>query len=285
MKWPHDYYLEDRETTFLIPISLARLLEHKREEAQTLRFFIFGLLSCIAFWTLLYKLSHYFSKAFVTYNTLKPEKQAEWNSRVVSNINAILMCLELLYFIPCHKGIQEVILNPSIPNPPILVSILMCRFGGYMIYDLILMLIYRKSFGDSASLFHHTLSTLATFYFQYQGQGIWYFFSLSLMEATTPFVNQHWYFTISDLKGSIWYTINGIVMFFGFFIFRVVLTTVIMAQYWWLTWPVRHQFSTFHVYAIPIWILLIASLNYFWFYKITKGMIKALSKGAGTKAD
>jgi len=279
VEWDHEYYLEDRETTSLIPISLAVFLNHTRQEALTASFFIKGLLLCTFCWACLYKLSHYFSNFFfATYAQLTPAKQAEWNSRIVSNINAVLMISEMVYFLPNHPGIWETIVNPSVPYPPLLVTILMCRFGGYMLYDFILMVIYRKDFGDPAALYHHSISLLATFYFQYQGQGIWYFYSLSNMEATTPFVNQHWYFTISNMKGSVWYVVNGIVMFLGFFVFRVVLTTGIALQFAYLSWPVRHEFyHQYHVYAIPIWLVLIASLNYFWFYKITKGMIKALT--------
>ncbi|NHV87626.1 hypothetical protein HA385_23880, partial [Escherichia coli] len=76
------------------------------------------------------------------------------------------------------------------------------------------------------------------------------------------------------MKGSIWFAINGITMFVGFFLFRVCLTTIIMAQFWWMTWPVRDvdNFPRPHLYIIPIWIILIGGLNYFWFYKITRGM-------------
>lgn len=120
---------------------------------------------------------------------------------------------------------------------------------------------------------------------QYNGAGIWYFFALSLMEATTPFVNQHWYFTICNMKDSVWFAINGISMFIGFFIFRVVLTTAIMAQYWLMTWPVRDRdnFPRPHLYIIPVWVVLIGGLNYFWFYKITRGMLRMLNAKTAKK--
>jgi len=270
---------EDELTTSLLPFSLVHLLGRTREEAHNMPYFFAGVLACALSFTILYKLSHYISLAlWSTYKTLQSDKQAEWNSRIVSNANAILMCFDMAFFLPIHSGVREVAFNPSVTTPPLLVTVLMMRFTGYMFYDFCLMIIYRKSFGDVPSLFHHALAGSAACWFQYQGAGIWYFFSLSLMEATTPFVNQHWYFTVSNMKGSIWFAINGITMFLGFFVFRVVLTTAAMYQFCTTTWPVRDtdDFPRPHLYIIPLWMVLIGGLNYFWFYKITRGMLRMI---------
>jgi len=279
--------VEDEWTTPLLPFSLVHVLGRNREEAHNMDYFFKGMFLMVVAWALLYKFSHFLSKAlWKTYSTLPADKQAEWNSRLVSNVNAILMCFDMAYFLPIHSGVRETVFNPSVTTPPLLITVLMMRFSSYMFYDFFLMVIYKSSFGDLPSLFHHALAWSACVWFQYNGAGVWYFFSLSLMEATTPFVNQHWFFTVANMKGSMWFAVNGITMFVGFFVFRVCLTTTIMIQFWWLTWPVRDvdNFPRPHLYIIPVWFLLIGGLNYFWFYKITRGMLRMLST-KGTKKE
>lgn len=276
------------KTNLLLPISLVNLLGVSEAEAYTFWFVFKGALVFALMYALFYKLSHYFSSAFFsTYRNLPDHDQAEWNSRIVSNVNAVLMCIDMLYTLPMHTGAQAIIFDPSIWLIPIVVTILMCRFAGYITYDLALILIYRKKWkGVPSILFHHVLAFAAWGVFMYYGQGMWYFYSLSLMEGTTPFVNQHWFFTTCNMKDSKYYMYNGVLMFVGFFVMRVLLTTAIFIQFWLVSYPTRELYPPFLIWAVPMWIFAIAALNYFWFYKITRGMLRAwktTQKGAAAK--
>jgi hypothetical protein len=140
--WEHILRGELDEPTFLMPFGLRDVLGVTREQANETWFYVLGTFLFTLMWATLYKLSHFFSAAFFkTYRSLPVEKQAEWNSRIVSNINAILMTFEMFYFIPQHTDIQQTIIDPTMEHPPILVSFLMCRFTAYMIYDFLLMLV------------------------------------------------------------------------------------------------------------------------------------------------
>jgi len=137
-----DTVWDDANTTPFIPFSLVHLLGRTREEAHTMPYYFAGVLIVALSWTVLYKLCHYFSLVFFsTYNTLPHDKQAEWNSRIISNINAILMCFDMVYFLPTHSGVRESVYNPSVTTPPLLVTVLMMRFVGYMVYDFCLMVV------------------------------------------------------------------------------------------------------------------------------------------------
>lgn len=137
---------DDANTTPFAPVSLVHILGRTREEAHTMPYFFAGVIIMALTWTLLYKLSHFLSLAlFSTYATLPNDKQAEWNSRIVSNVNAVLMCFDMVYFLPTHSGVRESVYNPSVSTPPLLVTILMMRFTSYMVYDFCLMMVHTRS--------------------------------------------------------------------------------------------------------------------------------------------
>jgi len=138
-----DTVWDDANTTPFIPFSLVHILGRTRGEAHTMSYYFAGVFIVALSWTVLYKLCHYFSLFFSTYNTLPHDKQAEWNSRIISNINAILMCFDMVYFLPTHSGVRESVYNPSVTTPPLLVTVLMMRFVGYMVYDFCLMVVCR----------------------------------------------------------------------------------------------------------------------------------------------
>eukprot|EP01087_Luapelamoeba_hula_P023401 TRINITY_DN8584_c0_g1_i1.p1 TRINITY_DN8584_c0_g1~~TRINITY_DN8584_c0_g1_i1.p1 ORF type:complete len:298 (+),score=37.49 TRINITY_DN8584_c0_g1_i1:14-907(+) len=272
------------EPYFLMPLSLRQMLGVTREEANQTWFYAYGTILSFFMWSFMYQLSHYFSSAlFSTYHTLTREKKAEWNSRIVSNINASLMTFEMLCIAPLHTDIRITITTPTLETPPLLVSFLMCRFTGYMLYDLVLMICYRNSFGDAPSIFHHSLAIVAAVFYRWLSKGIWYFYCLSLMEGTTPFVNQHWFFTISGMKASPQYKINGVIMFLGFFLLRVCLPTALFIQFFVQAWPQRAELPELLIAVTPFWILLIGGLNAFWFVKITRGMLRSLHGQAPAK--
>lgn len=136
---------EDTHPASFFPWTLVDMLGRNRHEAHNMPYYLSGVVVCALLWALLYKICHYLSPLlWKTYSTLSNDKQAEWDSRIVSNVNAILMCFDMAFFLPWHSGVRESAMNPSVTTPPLLVTVLMMRFVGYMLYDFCLMMVTHR---------------------------------------------------------------------------------------------------------------------------------------------
>ncbi|XP_010555665.1 PREDICTED: transmembrane protein 56 [Tarenaya hassleriana] len=131
--------------------------------------------------------------------------------------------------------------------------------------------------GGVEYVFHHCISMFAIILAVTSGQSQFYIFMVLLSEATTPFVNLRWYLDTSGQKSSKLYTCNGIALFLGWLVARVLLFIYFFV----------HMFLHFdqvkQVFPLGFYSLLtippaLGVMNLLWFWKITKGLIKTLSK-------
>ncbi|KAL6952640.1 hypothetical protein U1Q18_043967, partial [Sarracenia purpurea var. burkii] len=124
---------------------------------------------------------------------------------------------------------------------------------------------------------HHALSLYSIILSLVSGQGQYYILMVLFTESTTPFVNLRWYLDIAGQKNSKLYVFNGVALFFGWLVARVFLFIFFF----------YHMFSHFDqvkkVFSLGFYSLLtvppvLALMNFFWFWKIAKGLVKTLSK-------
>jgi len=112
--------------------------------------------------------------------------------------------------------------------------------------------------------------------------GFIYLVTIMVNELTTPFINQRWFFEQAKAKDTIWYTANGIMMWVSWAVIR-------MGYVVWVLWVnITHWSDLVNVPVFPkfaIWFQtgIFIFLNTYWFYKITQGIIKALT--GGNKSD
>ena len=106
--------------------------------------------------------------------------------------------------------------------------------------------------------------------------GFIYLVTIMLNELTTPFINQRWFFEKADAKGTMWYTLNGIMMWVSWAFIRMGYVVFVL----WLNishWSGLANVPMFPKFAIWFQTAIFIFLNTFWFYKITQGIIKALT--------
>jgi len=205
----------------------------------------------------------------------------EWDSRVVSNLNAVFVTLGSLYAIYFHPNDWAV--NPYGP-PNTYSSLFISAILGYFVYDLVLVLVYRDLLSFS-TIAHHVIGLVTYGAGKFSGS-CHYILSLWLLtEATTPFVNQRWFLEVLQKKSSPLYIINGLAMALGFLFIRTLIVpyytgTALLYQYELASQYVRKAvLNTAIVGEIGICLL-----NNYWTYLIWKGLIKAVkSKGQTAK--
>ena len=157
-------------------------------------------------------------------------------------------------------------------------------FIAYLASDLLLSVIYNTAWpGWQANMIHHVTGIWA--WYMMTRHGFCHSIALCAMltEATTPFVNQRWFFDKSGMKEGNLFVANGLLMTLLWFALRVCL-------FGWLGYrifgpmrksllalPSLHLFCGLFSYTVGY------ALQLFWFSKIFKGALKVLS-GPKSKA-
>jgi len=128
-------------------------------------------------------------------------------------------------------------------------------------------------------VFHHILVPIIGFpammYFR-GGYGDCLLGTSFLIEASTPFVSLRVILVHLNMKKSMVYVINGLMMLISFFLCRVMIFPVL---YWWYSTVLDISLLS-TIQSIPLWVNL-ATLGLWlpqliWFYKMLKGSLKVI---------
>ncbi|KAL6042548.1 hypothetical protein STEG23_023871 [Scotinomys teguina] len=239
---------------------------------------VIGTICCsfVVFQVLFHFISYWFSaKVSPGYSSLSIEKKIEWNSRVVSTCHSLLVGIFGLYLFLCDE--------PTIADPlwgdSTLVKVNIATASGYLISDLLIILLNWKVIGDKFFVIHHCAALIA-YYVVLKGGVLLYIANFRLLaELSSPFVNQRWFFeALKYPKFSKANVINGILMTVVFFIVRIIS---IPPLYFFMysvfgTEPYIRLGSVVQF----VWIstcFVLDVMNVMWMIKITKGCIKVIS--------
>lgn len=148
---------------------------------------------------------------------------------------------------------------------------------GYFLADYIVLVHTRELGGTYPILFHHTMAVTAYLVGLHYNKLGWYSAFRLLSEFSTPFVNFRWQLYALGLKNTKRYKVNGILMTASFFLCRIVS----FPFYWYF---VAQNINKEPFQEVPhllriFWLVvpgLLDCLNCFWFFKMMKGLIKAL---------
>lgn len=215
---------------------------------------------------------------FKGYTNLNKAQKVEWNNRGFSTFHALVVAVASLYFLLASDlfkdGSQEdLIINRTSTESDTILGISI----GYFLSDLVMILWTYPALGGVEYVFHHGLSMFSIIQSLLSGQGHIYIFMVLFTESTTPFVNLRWYLDAAGKKKSKLYTLNGVALFLGWLVARIVLFGYFF----------YHMFIHFdqvkEVYPLGFYSLLtvppvLAMMNLFWFYKIAKGLVKTISR-------
>ncbi|KAF7816270.1 transmembrane protein 56-B [Senna tora] len=136
--------------------------------------------------------------------------------------------------------------------------------------------------GGLEYVIHHGLSMFSIILSLLSGQGQLYILMVLFSESTTPFVNLRWHLDIAGLKNSILYVGNGIALFLGWLIARIFLF-IFFFIHMWIHFDEVKEIFPLGFYSLLVVPPVLAIMNIFWFWKITKGLVKTLSKAKHSK--
>ncbi|XP_027085787.1 transmembrane protein 56 [Coffea eugenioides] len=215
---------------------------------------------------------------FRSYNSLTKIQRIEWNNRGVSTLHAVFISFMSLYFVFW----SDLFLDEHHPGLITLRSSPLSTFTlgvsvGYFLADLGMICWLYPSLGGLEYIVHHSLSGVAVAYSVFTGEGQLYTFMVLISEMTTPEINMRWHLDISGLKRSNAYLINGVFIFFGWLMARILLF-VYMFHHVYIHYSQviqMHSVGYFLVFVVPC---ALSIMNLMWFGKIIKGLVKMLAK-------
>eukprot|EP00741_Cyanophora_paradoxa_P018457 tig00021070_g17820.t1 len=205
-------------------------------------------------------------KAFAA--LLTEEDKVEWRSRVISNVHAAVTSAVCVYSLTQEDWGDAFLAHPPVATIAMLVS---C---GYLIYDALLVVLHHKQLGGGGSTLAHHISGIFSVAISHSyGAGSVCIIAYFGTELTTPCVNNRWFFEKSGMKSSNAYKFNGLAMWFGFLLIRVSIAPCLGFY----LYTHRDQMMAVPVLLSAFTLLLffvINSLNLYWFFLITRGMLR-----------
>lgn len=237
---------------------------------------ILGILACKT----VYNVMKVVSPLCPPYTRLSKTEKVEWDNRGFSTAHAIAVSVAASYFLFFSDLFEDdapsgpVLFRSSISSQMILGMSL-----GYFISDLAMILWFYPKLGGREYVLHHLLSMLSLSLLFYTGEGSFYVYVVLLSEITTPFVNLRWYLSIAGMKKTKAYMINGVLLFFGWMMARVLLFVYFFIHLYGHFDEVK-QFSKASYYCLLLVPPCLTIMNLVWFFKVAKGMLKTISKRA-----
>lgn len=204
---------------------------------------------------------------------LKPHVEAEWRSRVVGFIHAVVLAIGSLLsfsewpYYPDNDG--WAVTNPDVYYYPELFASI---FVGYLQYDMIWLLKHRKENFDAATFVHHILYIAISHYVLWGRFFIIPFAWLSFGELSTLFLHLRWFLVVLDRKQSKLYSLFSKLFAVTFLFTRVFCFGLGLLNMWlhrgvWLQLP-------YGLHAVTVGIHLGYALNLFWGMKVASALRK-----------
>ncbi|PIA59756.1 hypothetical protein AQUCO_00400569v1 [Aquilegia coerulea] len=191
----------------------------KNDQELWLMCVMVGILMC----NIVYRVTGLISlTCFDCYAKLTKLQKMEWNNRGFSTFHAFVAAGGALYLLIWSdlfvEGSESMSSRKSVLSDSILgISI------GYFLSDLGMILWYYPILGGLEYVLHHGLSLFSIILSLISGQGQIYILMVLFTESTTPFVNLRWYLDVAKQKNSKLYICNGIAMFLGWLVARILL--------------------------------------------------------------
>ncbi|XP_036762378.1 TLC domain-containing protein 4 isoform X2 [Manis pentadactyla] len=232
--------------------------------------------SFFTFQLLFYSVSYWFSaKVSTGFSSLSIEKKIEWNSRVVSTCHSLVVGVLGLYIFFFDEASKA----DPLWGDPSLVKVNIAISSGYIISDLLLLILYWKVIGDKYFIIHHCTALYAYFFLLKDGV-LGYIGNFRLLsELSSPFVNQRWFFeALKYPKFSKANVINGILMTVVFFIVRIASIPPFYSYLYSVLGTEAYIRLGFLIQCS--WIstcFVLDVMNVMWMIKITKGCIKVIT--------
>ncbi|CAA0842411.1 Phospholipase SGR2 [Striga hermonthica] len=211
------------------------------------------------------------SLLFKGYNKLNDKAKLEWNNRGFSTFHAIVVAAGSLYLLLVSDLFAEaqdgLIVHRSSPLSDTVLGVSI----GYFLSDLSMIFYHYPTLGGMEYVVHHGLSMYCIILSLLSGEAQMYILMVLFTEVTTPFVNQRWYLDTAGMKNSKLYIYNGVALFFGWLVARIILFMFFFYHIF-IHYDQVKQIFPLGFYSLLTVPPVISLMNVFWFWKITRGM-------------
>lgn len=238
-----------------------------------------GILICKIIYDLTASISAYY---FNGYNKLKDIEKVEWNSRGFSTFHALFVAAGSLYLLFVSDLLVNVQDELMINRSSFLSDNVLGVSVGYFLSDLALIFYHYPALGGMEYVVHHVFSMFSIILSLWSGQAQIYVLMLLFTECTTPFVNLRWYLDTAGFKKFKIYIYNGIALFFGWLVARILLF-VYCFYHMFVHFDQAKQVFPWGFYSLMTVPPVLSAMNLVWFWKITNGMVKTLRKAGHSK--
>ncbi|KAH7316195.1 hypothetical protein KP509_21G082200 [Ceratopteris richardii] len=231
-----------------------------------------GILAC----TTVYNIMNAAGPLVSVYSKLSKAEKIEWGNRGFSTAHSIMISAAAIYFIFFSDLFKDASpYGPVVFRSSLLSEIILGISVGYFIADLSMILWFYPTLGGKEYIVHHGLSVVSLTLSIYGEEGIFYVYMLLLSESTTPFVNLRWYLCTMGLKKSTAYIVNGIFLFLGWMLARILLFVFFFLHLYKHYDQVQRMHAALH-YCVLLVPPCLAVLNVAWFLKILMGLLKII---------
>lgn len=210
------------------------------------------------------------------YNELSHAKKIDWDTRIGSNVHAVIVSTISLY---CYIFDTVTTANP-VKNDAVLVRVGVAITMGYILADFLIIVLSYKYIGDLFTLVHHVMAIWAYYFVVVYGVLIYFANVRQLAEISTPFVNQRWFLdAISYPRTSGSFIINGYLMGAAFFLCRILIMPIYYYKCY-SVWGSEEQRNLGFLVNF-FWIftcIVLDAINLYWFGKIVRGAMKLTRK-------
>ncbi|KAJ1501855.1 hypothetical protein HMI56_002998 [Coelomomyces lativittatus] len=132
----------------------------------------------------------------------------------------------------------------------------------YFLWDTLFSWVYVKYFG--IPFLFHGVAAFCVFFFAYKPFLMYFGAAFLVFEASTPFLNLHWYLDKLGYSGTFAQYINGCVLVVVFFLCRLVCGMYFSIQFYDAITQVASQFSSFTYYGYVVANISLNCLNMYW---------------------
>ncbi|EDO33545.1 predicted protein [Nematostella vectensis] len=209
------------------------------------------------------------------YSKFTHAQKIDWDTRVGSNVHAVLVSLIALYcsFFDTHTH-----------SNPIWGEGVLVRYGvsitlGYLMADFVIVSLYYKLIGDIFTMTHHVVAILSYCIPVGFSIGLYIANFRQLAELSTVFVNQRWYYSACKTPhSSRVFVINACCMVLSFFLCRIA----VMPYYYYKCYRYIWAYTGPDPVGMPLQVLtfmnsvLLDIINIYWMYRMVKGGLKLL---------
>ncbi|CAB4000049.1 Transmembrane 56 [Paramuricea clavata] len=159
------------------------------------------------------------------YKHLPVKDQINWDTRIGSNIHAVVAATISLYAFFFDKA---TLMDHFCTDSVVVRSGISITFG-YILADFFIILWYYRCFQDIFMIIHHIMALLAYVFVMIYGCLLFFANIRQIAELSTPFVNQRWFYDITgQARSSKQFIRNGLLMILAFFLGRIIFIPYFM---------------------------------------------------------